>query len=101
MAGKPAADVLESEMSILRAVGFQGLPTTYIGGRRIIGAQSDDTFSDALERASRAQDERGVPAWAYVLGLLALAAAVVRFGLKSRLAAGRPGEGDVRTHTPT
>ncbi len=69
---------LDHEIRVLREAGFQGLPTTYIGGRRIVGAQPDDTFRDALERAAQGADERGLPGWAYaLLGLAAVLAVVV------------------------
>ncbi|HET9931714.1 MAG TPA: thioredoxin domain-containing protein, partial [Polyangiaceae bacterium] len=71
---------LEREARALRDSGFQGLPTTYVGGRRIVGAQSDDTFRAALEHAAAGDDVRGIPAWAYLLALTMLIVFVVRSG---------------------
>ncbi|HEY8944178.1 MAG TPA: thioredoxin domain-containing protein [Polyangiaceae bacterium] len=71
---------LERESQILHQVGFQGLPTTYIGGTRIVGAQSPETFRDALERAARKGSEPGIPPWAYLFLLAAIAAAIVQAG---------------------
>lgn len=71
---------LEREARALRDSGFQGLPTTYVGGRRIVGAQSDDTFRAALEHAAAGDDVRGIPAWAYLLALAMVIAFVVRSG---------------------
>lgn len=71
---------LEREISALRDSGFQGLPTTYVGGRRIVGAQSDDTFRAALEHAEAGDDIRGIPGWAYLLTLAMVIAFVLRSG---------------------
>jgi predicted DsbA family dithiol-disulfide isomerase len=75
-----AAARLERERRILHDIGFEGLPTTYVGEIRIVGAQPEEVFRDALELTARGSGERGVPAWAFVLGVLLLAGAVVRFG---------------------
>jgi predicted DsbA family dithiol-disulfide isomerase len=74
---------LERERRILNDIGFEGLPTTYVGEVRIVGAQPREVFRDALELAARGGGERGVPAWAFLLAVLALAGAVVRFGWSS------------------
>ncbi|MFZ5895895.1 MAG: DsbA family protein [Myxococcota bacterium] len=71
---------LERETEALKNSGFQGLPTTYVGGRRIVGAQSDDTFRAALEHAAMGDDVRGIPGWAYLLALLMVVAFIVRTG---------------------
>jgi predicted DsbA family dithiol-disulfide isomerase len=71
---------LERESRALREAGFQGLPTTYVGGRRIVGAQSDDTFRAALEHAEAGDDIRGIPGWAYLLTLAMVIAFVLRSG---------------------
>lgn len=82
LASPAAAQRLDRESQILRELGFQGLPTTYVGTRRILGAQSAETFQDALERAAQGGDEPGVPGWAYLLIVGAAAASVVRFGVR-------------------
>jgi protein-disulfide isomerase/uncharacterized membrane protein len=85
----PAAHArLEREGRLIRDANFQGLPTTYIGSRRIVGAQSPEVFQDALERAPRGSEERGVPAWAYVSLVLAIAFAIIQSG---RLGGARAG----------
>lgn len=78
---------LAAEMRAVQEAGLQGLPTTYVGGRLIVGAQSDDTFRAALERAARAEDESGVPGWAYLLVVLAALLAIVRLGYRPTAAA--------------
>lgn len=78
---EPATDArIASDIELLREVGFEGLPTTYIGGQRILGAERTEVFRDALETAARGEDRLGLPGWAYALLCLALAAALVHFG---------------------
>lgn len=74
---------LAREIAVVKEAGLEGLPTTYVGGRRIVGAQSDDTFSAAIEHAKLGEDERGIPGWLYLTITLALLAAVLRFGYAS------------------
>ena len=72
-----AADkIIESESKILLDDGLQGLPTTYVGAKTILGAQPEEVFRDAFERAARAEGERGIPASVYWPSVLALAAAI-------------------------
>ncbi|MGC4090721.1 MAG: thioredoxin domain-containing protein [Polyangiaceae bacterium] len=71
---------LDREIQALRDAGFQGLPTTYVGGRRIVGAQSDDAFLSALDHAAEGDDIRGIPGWAYLIGIVMLIAVVIRMG---------------------
>lgn len=73
------------EGKILRDAGFKGLPTTFVGGSEIVGAQSEETFRDAFERAKRGDEDVGMPAPLFVgLGILGVAA-VVRFGRRKTL----------------
>lgn len=77
----PAARArVEREKALLKSIGFEGLPTTYVGSTRIVGAQAREVFRDALELAAENGGNRGVPAWAYALIVLGIAAAVVRMG---------------------
>lgn len=73
---------LKAEMKAVYDAGLEGLPTTYVGGKRLVGAQSDDSFKAALERAARAEDETGVPGWAYALVVLASILTVLRLGYR-------------------
>jgi predicted DsbA family dithiol-disulfide isomerase/uncharacterized membrane protein len=80
----PATDSrIEREANLLRNAGLKGLPTVYIGGRTVIGAQPDEVLRDAFERAARGADDRGVPAPLYATLVLAATAAVVWFGRRS------------------
>jgi predicted DsbA family dithiol-disulfide isomerase/uncharacterized membrane protein len=70
-----ADKVIESESKILLDDGLQGLPTTYVGAKTILGAQPEEVFRDAFERAARGEGEHGIPASVYwPLGLLFAAA---------------------------
>jgi len=68
--------LIEAEAKILRDNGLQGLPTTFVGGKTIIGAQPEGVFRDAFDRAERGADDHGIPAPAYWLSVLLLACAV-------------------------
>jgi predicted DsbA family dithiol-disulfide isomerase/uncharacterized membrane protein len=71
---------IAADIELLREAGFEGLPTTYVGGQRILGAERTEVFRDAMESAARGDDRVGVPAWAYLLLCGAVAAALVVFG---------------------
>jgi predicted DsbA family dithiol-disulfide isomerase len=68
---------IEQDVSAIKEAGFVGLPTTYIGGTRILGAESDAVYRDALRRAREGQDAGGISRWLYWLGILAVGAAIV------------------------
>jgi predicted DsbA family dithiol-disulfide isomerase/uncharacterized membrane protein len=76
---------VEQESGLLVPPDFEGLPTTYIGGKRLLGVQSFETVSDALERAARGEGARGVSGYVYVPVVLLLLLAIVRFGLRRPL----------------
>lgn len=77
----PATDArIAGDIDLLREAGFEGLPTTYVGGQRILGAERTEVFRDALDRAARGDDLLGVPGWAYVLACLAAVIALVSIG---------------------
>ena len=72
-----AADkIIDAESKILLDDGLQGLPTTYVGAQTILGAQPEEVFRDAFDRAARGEGERGIPAAIYWPLVLALAAAI-------------------------
>jgi len=71
---------IKKDGQILRDSGFQGLPTTYVGGREIVGAQSDDVFREAFEQAARGDKDTGVPATLYVALVAIALGSVVHFG---------------------
>src|SRR5262249_44904402 len=53
---------IQAESKILKDAGFQGLPTTYVGGQALIGAQAEETFREAFADAERGDGSAGVPA---------------------------------------
>lgn len=79
--GDPATTArVERESSLLTPPEFEGLPTTYIGGKRLLGVQSLETVNDALERAARGEGSRGISAYVYLSALVLLVLGVVRVG---------------------
>ncbi len=76
IASGEADRVIDSESKILIESGLQGLPTTYVGAKTIIGAQPEEVFRDAFDRAERGEGNHGVSAAVYWLTALLLAAAV-------------------------
>jgi predicted DsbA family dithiol-disulfide isomerase/uncharacterized membrane protein len=77
----PATDqTIDSQASILREAGFQGLPTTYVGSEKIVGAQPEEVFREAFDQAARGEGSEGVPGWLYWPSVLAIAGAALWFG---------------------
>ena len=80
-----AADkIIAAESKILLDDGLQGLPTTYVGAKTILGAQSEEVFRDAFDRAERGEGDRGIPALVYWPIALGLAAAISWVGRARR-----------------
>ncbi len=83
--------VIDQQASILREAGFQGLPTTYVGSMKIVGAQPEQVFRQALDDAASGAEPTGVPGWVY-WPLVALAFGIVLF-----VGRRRPPPGGTRT----
>jgi hypothetical protein len=76
---------LDREANLLVPPELEGLPTTYIGSKRLLGVQPPETVRDALERASRGEGETGVSGYVY-LALVAFALlGTLRLGLRKPL----------------
>lgn len=75
---------VERESKILRDMGFEGLPTTFVGDQKIIGAQSEEFFRAAYERAARGGTGGGVPWFVYTLVWLGVGGGLVWFGRRAR-----------------
>ncbi len=73
-------DRIDRESEILRNAGFDGLPTTYIGSTKIVGAQPEEVFRAAFDRAARGVGEKGVPWPIYLAITLAVAGAIAATG---------------------
>ena len=74
IASGKADRVIDAESKILIDSGLQGLPTTYVGAKTILGAQAEEVFRDAFDRAAAGEGDRGIPRpiyWGSVLVLLA------------------------------
>ncbi len=71
---------IRKESQILRKAGFQGLPTTYVGNEIIVGAQGEEVFREAFDRAAKGAGNTGVPGWAFLIGVVVLAGAAVGIG---------------------
>ena len=76
--------------AILRDLGLlQGLPTTFIGTKMLVGAEEAPALREAFDHALDAAD-RGVPAPAYIAALVAIAGATLFFGRSRRTPAALP-----------
>jgi predicted DsbA family dithiol-disulfide isomerase/uncharacterized membrane protein len=92
-----AAPATEAKLAkterILRDAGLmQGLPTTFVGAKMLVGAQEQVTLRDAFEKAATGS-EGGVPGTLYTAVFLLAAGAVVWFGRTTRAAPEAPRAG--------
>lgn len=77
----PATDrTIDAQAAILRDAGFQGLPTTYVGAVKIVGAQPEEVFRDAFDQAARGEGATGIPGWLFWPVALLLAGSILWFG---------------------
>jgi predicted DsbA family dithiol-disulfide isomerase/uncharacterized membrane protein len=75
---------VEREAKILRDVGYEGLPTTFVGAEKILGAQPIEVFRAAYERAGRGAGEAGIPWFAYLIVAAGAAGGIMWFGRRAR-----------------
>jgi predicted DsbA family dithiol-disulfide isomerase len=75
-----ADKIIEAESKILLDAGLQGLPTTYVGAKTILGAQPEEVFRDAFDRAERGEGDHGIPASVYWPLVFILAGAITWVG---------------------
>ncbi len=73
-------DRIQNDIAAIRAAGFVGLPTTYVGGLRLLGVQDTMAYRDAISKASAGKDRSGLPGWAYWVLVGLLVALVAAFG---------------------
>ncbi len=79
--GDPVTDrTIDAQATILREAGFQGLPTTYVGALKIVGAQPEEVFRDAFDQAARGEGAEGVPGWLFWAVVALLAGTTLWFG---------------------
>ncbi len=76
---------IEADTKLLKDAGMQGLPTTYVQGKRLLGAVSETALRDAFDKAAAGEAESGVPAPVYVALVLAVLGAVAWIGRAPRV----------------
>jgi len=74
---------IQRESKILRDAGFQGLPTTYVGARQIVGAQAEEVFREAFDQAARGEGGSGVPGGVFAAVIAAAVGAVAFLGRRT------------------
>lgn len=81
----PASDAeIERNLSRLNALGFEGLPTTYVGGERIVGAMPFVVYLSAVERAQRSNGTVGLERVAFCVVFSILFLGLVWLGRRAR-----------------
>jgi uncharacterized membrane protein/thiol-disulfide isomerase/thioredoxin len=84
LASSEPNDRIDRDTRALQQAGMQGLPTTYIQGKRLLGAVSEAALRDALDRALRGQVEFGIPAPIYITLVMAVLVGIAWLGRSSR-----------------
>jgi len=84
LASKSPDARVAADTKLLKDAGMQGLPTTYIGGKQLLGAVSEAAVRDAVERAQRGEGSGGIPGGLYAGCVLAAACVVVWLARLSR-----------------
>jgi len=77
---------IKSDTQALKTAGFVGLPTTYIGGLRILGAEHDRVYQDALMKVQQGKDRTGLPPWLYWCCVAVAAGSVMYLGREPQAA---------------
>jgi hypothetical protein len=75
---------IAADTKLLDEAGMEGLPTTYVGGTRLLGAVSEATLRDAFDRALRGEPGRGLSAPVYIVLSGLLVGAVTWLGRSRR-----------------
>ena len=71
--------IIDADMALIKSIGFVGLPTTYLGGKRFIGGRPEVELRAAFEKSKHGNDTSGIPAPAFVVFALAAAFGVGAF----------------------
>lgn len=79
-----AARRVDEDVQLLTSAGMYGLPTTYVQEARLLGAVSEATLREAMDRASRGGRKLDVSAPAYVAASLALLSFIAWLGRRRR-----------------
>lgn len=75
---------IAADTALLDAAGFEGLPTTYVGDKRLLGAVSEAAIRDAFDRAAKEHPDASIPGPIYLGLALALLLAVAWLGRTRR-----------------
>lgn len=76
-ADDPATDAaIEADIAFIRGLGFEGLPTTWVGDRKFLGAQPVEKYVDAIRAVARG-DRPGQDFWPLAVIVLASMTMVV------------------------
>ena len=65
--------MIQVHLERVQSLGFEGVPTTYIGAQRIVGTAPYEAYLAALEKAGTGQDTAGLEPVLYWLQLVLLA----------------------------
>lgn len=74
---------IQRESKILRDAGFQGLPTTYVGSKQLVGALGEEVFREAFAEAARGGGSQGVPPGVFAAVIAAAVGAVAFLGRRT------------------
>ncbi len=74
---------IDSEFAILQDIGFEGLPTVFIGQQKLVGAQPEDVIREAIQTASQEVPRGGIPGYAYLVLIATTVILVVFTGRRS------------------
>jgi protein-disulfide isomerase/uncharacterized membrane protein len=72
---------LERDRNIVRAAGFKGLPTTFVGSQRFVGVRNETAWRDAFDHAARSEGQWGIPTPLYLAIVAALTLTLFSLGL--------------------
>ncbi len=84
LASKAPDARIAADTALLDAAGFEGLPTTYVGDKRLLGAVSEAAIRDAFDRAAKEHSDTSIPGPIYLGLAFALLAAVAWLGRTRR-----------------
>ena len=80
MQASTTSERIEREGKTLREAGFQGLPTTWVGHRQLIGLQDEAVFREAFDQAGRGDEGKGIPGGVFAAIIAAAMGAVAFLG---------------------
>lgn len=71
---------IESDTARIKAAGFEGLPTTYIGEARLLGSLEDTQYQEAIRRAQEGIDGSGANPYTYWAAVFAVLVGIALMG---------------------